>query len=212
VTSSLFKAGAWVSRWPFLPCPVGRPRRLTFNLIDTGGAAIGTQARAGFDAAAGFWSSVLTNDVTINLDIGFQALGTGILGSTTASRALLSMSQGYNALAASSTSTLDTMAVAGLQPLSASTILPGNTAVVVKANALNANGTGYVDTATRIDNDGGANNSALAISRANAKALGITTDVNGAAIPSGAIDGSVTFSSNNLVRFQSGGWNRSGRI
>jgi hypothetical protein len=137
---------------------------------------------------------VLTNDVTINLDIGFQALGAGILGSTSSTRTVLSMSQGYSALAASSSSTLDAMAVAGLQPLSASTILPGNTAVVVKANALNPAGNGYVDSATRIDADGGINNSALAVTRANAKALGITTDVNGAPILQGAIDGSVTFS------------------
>jgi hypothetical protein len=189
----LFKARAVVAL--SIAIVSGRPAAaLTFNLIDTGGAAIGTQARAGFDAAAGFWSSVLSNDVTINLDICFQALGAGILGSTSSSRAVLSMSQGYSALAASSTSTRDAMAVAGLQPLSASTILPGNTAVVVKANALNATATGYVDSATRIDQDGGINNSALAISRANAKALGITSDVNGAALLPGAIDGSITFS------------------
>lgn len=179
----------------------GPATALTFNLIDTGGAGIGTQARAGFNAAAAFWSSVLTNNVTVNLDIGFQALGATTLGSTSANRTLLSMSQGYSALGAASTSTIDAMAVAGLQPLSASTILPGNTAVVVTANALNASKTGYIDTATRIDNDGGINNSALAVTSANAKALGITTDVNGIATNPSAIDGSITFSSNNSFDF-----------
>lgn len=175
----------------------GRPAAaLTFNLIDTGGAGIDTQARAGFEAAASFWSSVLTNDVTINLNIGFQSLGANILGSTSSSRTLLSMSQGYSALAAASTSTLDAMAVAGLQPLTASTAIRGNNALTVTTNALNATKTGYVDTTTRIDNDGGVNNSALAMTSANAKALGIGSDVNGNPVLAGGIDGSITFSSN----------------
>jgi hypothetical protein len=54
----------------------------TFVLTNTGGAEVGTQARKGFDLATAYWSSVLTNDVAINLNIGFRSLGTGILGST----------------------------------------------------------------------------------------------------------------------------------
>lgn len=173
---------------------------LTFNLIDTGGAAIGSQARAGFETAARFWSSVLTNDTTINLDIGFRQLGAGLLGSTTSNLATVSMAQGYTALAASSTSTLDVLAVAGLQPLSASNALPGNTALIATANAFDASGTGYTDGATRIDQDGGFNNSALAMTSANAKALGLTTDFAGAPIADG-IDGSIIFSSRQAFDF-----------
>jgi hypothetical protein len=173
---------------------------LTFNLIDTGGAAIGSQVRSGFETAARFWSSVLTNDTTVTLDIGFRQLGAGLLGSTTSNRTTVSMAQGYNALAASSTSTLDVLAVAGLQSLSASGILPGNTAVIATTNAFDASGTIYVDGANRIDNDGGFNNSTLAMTSANAKALGLTTDLYGAPITDG-IDGSIIFSSRQAFDF-----------
>ena len=167
---------------------------LTFILNDTGGTAVGTTARGGFDAAAAYWSSVLTDNVTVNLDIGFKPLGAGILGSTGSTRSLLSMQQTYDALNADRTSTLDNTAVAGLRPLGVSAAIPGAGAVSFIANALNAAGTGYVDTATRIDNDGSVNNSTTAITKASAKALGLTTDVNGAAINYASSDGSITFS------------------
>lgn len=95
---------------------------VTFVLHDNGGTAVGTQARTGFEIAAAYWSSVLTNNATINLDIGFSPLGPGILGSTGSTRSLLSMNQGYTPLAANAHSTLDAQAVAGLQPLGLSTV------------------------------------------------------------------------------------------
>ena len=119
----------------------------------------------------------LKDNVTINLNIGFSALGTGILGSTGSARSLLSMNQTYNALNADRTSALDNQAVANLRPLGTSTSIPGAGAVTFTGNAINATNNGYVDTATRIDNDGGVNNSTTAVTKASAKALGLTTDV-----------------------------------
>ncbi|MGB3739597.1 MAG: NF038122 family metalloprotease, partial [Pontixanthobacter sp.] len=55
-------------------------------------------------------------------------------------------------------------------------------------------GSGYTDTRTRFDNDGSINNSALAINKASAKALGVQTDVNGNQIDYSSADGQVTFS------------------
>ncbi len=174
---------------------------LTFNLIDTGGTAKGTLARQGFEVATAYWSSVFTDNVTVNLQIGFSALGPNILGSTGSARSLLSMNQTYSALAADRTSTLDNLAVAGLQTLGTST-LDGFGAVTAITNGFN-NGTnatnGYTDLSTRIDNDGGINNSTTAITKASAKALGLTTDVNGAAINYNSADANVTFS--NLFNF-----------
>lgn len=51
-----------------------------FLLRDTGGVGVGTQARAGFEAAAALWAAVFTDPVVIRLDVGFRALGPGILG------------------------------------------------------------------------------------------------------------------------------------
>ena len=43
---------------------------LTIILNNTGGVEAGTQARAGFEAAAAIWSSILRDPVTIRLDVG----------------------------------------------------------------------------------------------------------------------------------------------
>lgn len=168
---------------------------VTFILTDTGGTAVGTQARQGFEIAASYWASVLTDNITVNLNIGFSTLGTGILGSTGSTRSLLFMSQGYAALAADATSTLDFQSVANLEALTPNAYGGG---VSFLANGLRRNAqnqvVGYTDTATRIDNDGSINNSTLAITKASAKALSLTVDANGNAIDYGSSDGSITFS------------------
>jgi hypothetical protein len=180
----------------------GTAQAATFVLTDTGGAAVGTQARAGFDIAAAYWSSVLKDNVTINLNVGFSALGTGILGQTGSARSLLSMNQAYTALNNDRTSALDNLAVASLRPLGTSTSVTGAGAVSAITNnfANRTNATnGYTDLSTRIDNDGSVNNSTVAVTKASAKALGATVDVNGNAITNTGADGSITFS--NLFSF-----------
>ncbi len=167
---------------------------VTFVLNDTGGAGVGTQARAGFDIATAYWSSVLTDNAVINLDIGFRALNPGVLGSTGSSRTLLSINQGYSALFGDVTSALDAQATSNLQRTSLSALDPSFGAVTAVTNAIKADRSGYTDAATRIDNDGGVNNSTLAVTKASAKALGITTDVNGNAVNYGSSDGTITFS------------------
>lgn len=175
----------------------------TFNLISTinTSTVAGQNAQRGFEIAAAYWSSVFTDNVTINLNIGFSALGTGILGSTGSTRSLFSMQQYYTASGLDATSSLDALANANLRPLSATTTNFGSGpsgAVTAIANGFN-NGTnatnGYTDLSTRIDNDGSTNNSTVAITKASAKALGLTTDVNGNAVNYATADASVTFSS-----------------
>lgn len=167
---------------------------VTFNLIDTGGAARGTQARIGFDIAALYWGSVLRDPITINLQIGFRPLRPGVLGSTGSSTGALLTQSAYAALMADRNGALDTRAVANLTPL---TNYGGYEALDVITN-------GYVDPATRtgvdtnvriFDADGSANNAVLDVNTANLKALGLTFDDNGNDI-SNVVDGGITFSSN----------------
>ena len=170
-------------------CLAGTAQAVQFNLNSTGaGTAIGTQARRGFEVATGYWASVLTNNVTVNLDIGYSTLGTGILGSTGSSTAAVFNSAVYSALASNVTSSVDASAVSSLRPLSSA----GGLSVVT--NAFNASGTGYVDTATRVDNDNSFNNRGTSMNTSVAKALGITTNYLGAAINPAARDGTITFS------------------
>lgn len=173
----------------------GQARAITFVLNDTGGAAVGTQARMGFDVAAGYWSRVLTNNVTVNLNIGFQSLGAGILGSTGSRNSGVSNIAVYSALASHVTDSLDALAVANLQPLTTTTNY-GVSGLVATTNSLNAARNGYLDTSTRVDNDGSANNSFVGVNTSVAKALGLTTDYAGNTIPTAGADGSITFSSN----------------
>ena len=59
------------------------------QLIDqgfAGTAAQQAQFRQGFQIAANYWGSILTNNVTIRLGVGTSALGTGIIGSTGSTR------------------------------------------------------------------------------------------------------------------------------
>ena len=179
---------------------------LTFVLTPASGAAgagvaPGTLARQGFEIAAAYWSSVLSgSNVTMNLTIGFGSLGPNILAQAGSTKTLLSMNQFYTAAnsAANKTSALDNAAYSNLPTLGTSSSITGAGAVTVKKNGFlnGVNGSGgYSDTTTRIDNDGSVDNSTVAITKASAKALGITTDVNGAAVNYASSDANITFSS-----------------
>ena len=72
---------------------------LVINLIDQGGVT-GSPAEQGFKIAAAYWESVLTNNVTLNFGVGYSALPTGVIGSTTSAGMDYSLSNfetGWNA-------------------------------------------------------------------------------------------------------------------
>jgi hypothetical protein len=90
---------------------------LTINLNDIGGVA-GSPAAQGFAIAAKYWESVISNDVTLNINVGFSDLGPGILGGTNSQlTTFVPISDYYGALAATGNSALDALAVANLSPL-----------------------------------------------------------------------------------------------
>lgn len=164
---------------------------VTFTLVDTGGAGAGTQAYYGFKAATNYWSNVLTaaQPVNIVLNIGFNPLDPGILGSTGSTFDSKAVQSIYGRLAARQGSALDAQAVANLSALTPgqygvgalSVYTPGYTDPVAKTG---------IDNSTKVyDTDGSYNNSVIGLTRANAKALGYTYN-------DGQADASITFSSN----------------
>ena len=175
---------------------------LTFTLNDTGGAGMGTQARAGFEAAAYYWSSVLNNNANVTLNIGFSSLGGNILGQTGSSSAVALTQDIYTALAVNRAGALDVQAVSSLKALT--TVTTGGNAGL-KQLAMTVNRTASQNTIpivgfqalsdrnTRLDADGSGNNVALAVNTANMKALGLTLDANGD--PFDTPDGDITFNS-----------------
>jgi len=157
---------------------------LTINLIDTGGVT-GTAAEQGFTIAAHYWETVFTNDATLNLNVGYAALGPGILGSTGSSlEEFVPIADYYAGLAANGNSALDATAVANLSPLNGS----GSISLEVAGYLNAAAHTGVNNNApSRIAPDGQAISQTIAMSTANYKAVfgGHT-----------GIDADITFSSN----------------
>ncbi|MBS0504534.1 MAG: NF038122 family metalloprotease [Proteobacteria bacterium] len=153
----------------------------TINLIDNGGVT-GSQAEAGFKIAAAYWGSVLSNDVTINLGVGFSALGTGIIGSTGSARSDTSVAAWKDAVIATRSGyALDQSAV--LPTLNAQ----GGASFVT--NGVRANGNN--DTAVQVYNDGTSKSSqVLYLNTSVQKAVGIYSG------DAAAHDGDVTFSTN----------------
>lgn len=159
---------------------------LNIILHDMGGAATvaGTQAEKGFQIAAKYWESVLTNNATVELNVGYGGLGPGVLGSTGSNIvSYVPISDYYTLLAATGTSALDAKAVANLSPLNGA----GGVSALVPA---------YYNPATQtgIDVAGGTRvapndyiNQTLALNTALVKGLGVD-------LGPGVIDGQVQFS------------------
>ena len=98
---------------------------LTFNLVPTSGMS--QDAIDGFELAADYWENTLADDVTINIDIDFSTLGTGILGSAGSSGQFILISDYFTALGGDATSAIDATALANLPTLS----LPALTLVLL---------------------------------------------------------------------------------
>ena len=154
---------------------------MTFILNDLGGVGIGTQARAGFEAAAAMWSKILVDPITIRLDVRFVALGPNILGSTGSTTNTINYAGLSGLLAADSKSVWDAAAVSSLQP--------APLAFVTNEPPV----TGAIDSRLRfLDNNNSFDNNNIQINTAQVKALGLNPVY--AANNPGGRDGSVSFS------------------
>src|SRR5438874_2217159 len=87
-----------------------------FNFTLGGGIVVGDQVYDGFTQAAARWSSILTDNVSINVMIGYNPLPIGVLGSTDATHGTVTYSTMKSALGLDATSADDAIAVAHLQP------------------------------------------------------------------------------------------------
>ena len=150
---------------------------LTFNFSPAAGTS--QQAIDGFRSAGALWSSVLTDNVTVNVNINFTALGTGILGGANPTNQAFSYSQVYNALNSDRTSADDNRAVNSLSTKPTFNMLLNRT-----ANSPNGRGSAT----PFLDKDGDANNKTIRMTSANAKALGLVAANNA------SLDASISFS------------------
>lgn len=118
---------------------------LTINLINTGGVEVGTAAYIGFRAAADYWQSVLTDNVTLTFNVGFTSVGFAAttLGSTSSVSNTKATTAWKAALTADATTALDASVVAHLPVFASTTVGLNNT--VQKALGLYTGNANTVD-------------------------------------------------------------------
>ncbi|MEO0406500.1 MAG: NF038122 family metalloprotease [Cyanobacteria bacterium P01_A01_bin.135] len=127
-----------------------------------------------FNEAGDLWSSVLTDDITVNLDVEFGALNTPSLGRFTPTRVNVDYGDLVSALEADATSTNDSTAVQNLPHTSDfDLLLDPELSLLINGTQNNPNGAGSLT--PYLDADGDCNNSSVRITQANAKALGLPT-------------------------------------
>jgi hypothetical protein len=131
-----------------------------FNFQFTPGTTL--QAQQGFIEAGARWSSLLTDNITVNLTVGFGALGGGILGQAASTQDFHSYASFRSALEADRSSALDNTAVAHLPATSFGMLI----------NRTANNPHGAASATPYLDNNGSDNNSTVFITNAEAKALG----------------------------------------
>jgi len=164
-----------------------------FNFSYVPGTSL--QAQQGFQAAAARWSSLLTDNVTVNLTVGFNSLGGGILGQAASAEDFHTYSSVRNALAADATSAADATAVSHL---------PGGSTfgMLLNRTANNPNGSGSA--LPYVDNDGDNNNKILSITNAEAKAIGLAVTPQTLSGCIGNCDGFIQFNSDFKFDFNPG--------
>ena len=155
---------------------------LTFNFTFL--ASSTAQANQAFIDAGNRWSSLFSDNVTLNMTVGTASLGSGILASTGSARTTYSYSTFKTALAADATSANDNTAVASLAAGSSFGML-------INRTSDSPNGAGSAT--PYVDNNGSANNSTVRITNANAKALGLAPTATVVGNCAAACDASITF-------------------
>ncbi len=133
---------------------------LQFNFSPSSGTS--QQAIDGFTTAGDLWSDLFTDNVTVNIDIGFESLGSGILGQASSNTIGNRYSNVRNALTNDRVSADDFTAVANLPT--------GSFLDFLTTDPFSGN--------TIRDNNSSTNNYYLDINRANAKALGLLSGNN----------------------------------
>lgn len=133
-------------------------RGLTFEFDFTAGTP--AQAQLAFQTAGNLWASVLSDPISIRLTVGTAVLGGSILAQAASSETALPYPDVRAALVADATSSSDALALSNLPATSFN--------LLINRTAQNGNSaTPY------LDNNGSLNNSFVAVTTANAAALGL---------------------------------------
>ena len=153
--------------------------QLKFNFTPTPG--MNQQAIDGFTAAGARWSALFNDNVTVNININFTALSSGILGQASSTRVDIAYASARTALVNDAQSVDDLSSSAALQQGDSFKALVNRMSASSRPSGVGIN-TPY------FDNNGNSNNNTILMTTANAKALGL------APATGGTSDASITFS------------------
>ena len=151
---------------------------LQINLIPADGMS--QQAINAFQQAADLLSAMFSDNIVVNINIDFRTLSSGILGSSSFSLQINTYSDVRSALINDQKSVDDAIAVDNL---------PAGSSLDIYINHTSNNPNGSGSSVPYVDNDSDANNRRIALTTANAKALGLL-DANNT-----TTDASITFNS-----------------
>lgn len=154
---------------------------LTFNFTFTPSTT--AQQQQAFITAGQRWSALFSDSVTIDLTVGVESLGSGILASAGSRRANYSFSAFSAALTADRLGADDFSAVASLPAASSFGML-------INRTLDNPNGAG---SATPYLDSSGANNETIRLTTANAKALGLNPGTGTVGACNSTCDASIRF-------------------
>ena len=155
---------------------------LNFDLSFIAGTS--AQEQAAFTAAAGMWSALFDDPVTVRLTVGTGDLATGTLAQAGSRRIEYSYSAVRTALTNDRVSAADNTAVANLAAGS-------SVGMLINRTSDNPNGSGSAT--PYIDNNGSANNSLLKLTAANARSLGLGFVTGGVGSSCSDCDGFIQF-------------------
>ncbi|MEO0441760.1 MAG: NF038122 family metalloprotease [Pseudomonadota bacterium] len=172
-----------------VPLAIVPANALTIVLNNQGGVEQGTGAFNAFSAAARFWESVITNDVTVNLNVGFSALDPGVLAQAGSTRTINTVNEYVDALGATGNTNLDAVLVTpDLIDSTSRFAAPGDKAIKAITSGPDADGTGVANPLVRqFDDTGSTVNTFLALNTSVAKAVGLLGN-------DGSADATITFS------------------
>jgi len=149
------------------------------NIQLNGTSGMDASALAAFQMAANYWQSKLADNVTVNINVGYAALGENILGSTGSATDVFYVGSIMGALASDATTANDAMAVGHLPPLNSLGTLDfltqrnsegHSTAIGLDNDAYDP----VLEADADLTNDLWNNNAYFYLNTANAKALGVT--------------------------------------
>ena len=157
---------------------------LTINLNDIGGVK-NTPAESGFQKAATFWEFLLTDNVTVNLNVGFDTLSPNVLGQASNSIITTNYSTVRSALIADAKTRSDRTATQNLV---------AGPAFDTFINRTSDNPNGAFSASPYLDNDGGTNNANILMTLANARAIGLSHSPF-------IVDGTISFNTDHVWDF-----------